>query len=126
VLEAQHIMDANLARKPEAERVLAAALVSAGKELGLTQADLGSVIGRDRTALSRGNIDPASKSGELALLLIRAYRALFALVGGDPAVMRHWMHTENLHTGGVPAEQIRSVQGLTRVVEYLDAMRGKS
>jgi len=119
-------MDANLARKPEAERVLAAALVSAGKELGLTQTELGSVIGRDRTALSRGNIDPASKSGELALLLIRAYRALFALVGGDAAVMRHWMHTENLHTGGVPAEQIRSVQGLTRVVEYLDAMRGKS
>jgi hypothetical protein len=119
-------MDANLVRKPDAERVLVAALSSAGKELGLTQAEIGSVIGRDRTALSRGNIDPASKSGELALLLIRAYRALFALVGGDPAVMRHWMHTENLHTGGVPAEQIRSVQGLTRVVEYLDAIRGKS
>ena len=119
-------MDTNLATKPDAERVLAAALVSAGKELGLTQAEIGAVIGRERTALSRGNVDPASKSGELALLLIRAYRALFALVGGDTAFMRHWMHTENLHTGGVPAEQIRSVQGLTRVVEYLDAMRGKS
>jgi hypothetical protein len=46
-------------------------------------------------------------------------------MGGDRAVMRHWMHTANLHTGGVPAEQIRSVQGLTRVVEYLDAIRGK-
>jgi hypothetical protein len=118
-------MDTNLAHKPDAGRVLAAALVNAGKELGLTQAALGAVIGRDRTALSRGQLDPDSKPGELALLLIRAYRALFALVGGDSAVMRHWMHTENLHTGGVPAEQIRSVQGLTRVVEYLDAIRGK-
>jgi hypothetical protein len=35
------------------------------------------------------------------------------------------MHTENRHTGGVPAEQVMTVQGLTRVVEYLDAMRAK-
>jgi hypothetical protein len=118
-------MESNLATEPDARRVLASALVNAGKELGLTQADLGAVIGRDRTALSRGQLDPASKSGELALLLIRAYRALFALVGGDRDAMRHWMHTENLHTGGVPSEQVRSVQGLSRVVEYLDAIRGR-
>jgi hypothetical protein len=118
-------MDSNLATRPDPRRVLAAALVNAGRELGLTQAQLGAVIGRDRTVLSRGLLEADSKSGELALLLIRAYRALFALVGGDTALMRHWMHTENLHTGGVPAEQIRSIQGLTRVVDYLDAMRGK-
>ena len=35
--------------------------------------------------------------------------------------MRHWFQTENLHTGGVPSEQVRSVQGLMQVVEYLDA-----
>jgi hypothetical protein len=40
--------------------------------------------------------------------------------------MRHWMRTDNLHTGGVPAEQIRSVEGLSRVVAYLDAIRGKA
>lgn len=119
-------MDSNLATRPDPRRVLTAALISAGKELGLTQAELGVVIGRDRTVLSRGQLEPDSKSGELALLLIRAYRALFALVGGDSPLMQHWMHTDNLHTGGVPAEQIRSIQGLTRVVDYLDAMRGKS
>ena len=118
-------MDSNLATRPEPAQVLASALVNAGKELGLTQAELGAVIGRDRTALSRGQLEPQSKPGELALLLIRAYRALFALVGGDPAAMRHWMRTENRHTGGVPAEQVRTVQGLIRVVEYLDAIRGK-
>ena len=61
----------------------------------------------------------------LALLLIRAYRALFVLVGGDPAQMRHWWHTSNRHLDGAPVELIRNVQGLLRVVEYLDAMRGK-
>jgi hypothetical protein len=106
-------------------QVLGQALVRAGKELGLTQAELGVVVGRDRTAISRQSLDPASKSGELALLLIRAYRALYVLVGGESKQMKHWMHTANHHVGGVPAELIRSVQGLSRVVEYLDAIRGR-
>jgi hypothetical protein len=117
----------SLAVAHEANRasVLAEALINAGKHLGLSQAELGAVIGKDRTAISRGRIDPASKAGELALLLIRCYRALYVLVGGSPEHMQHWMQTENLHTGGIPAEQIKSVQGLTTVLEYLDAMRGK-
>jgi len=106
-------------------QVLGKALVKAGKELGLTQADLGVVVGRDRTAISRQSLEPTSKSGELALLFIRAYRALYVLVGGDPKQMKHWMHTANRHVGGVPADLIRSVQGLNRVVEYLDAIRGR-
>jgi hypothetical protein len=118
-------MGTNLAKQPDPGQVLASALVNAGRELGLTQADLGAVIGRERTALSRGQLDPSSKPGELALLLLRAYRALFALVGGDPVTMRHWMHTDNRHTGGIPAQQIRTVPGLVKVVEYLDAIRGK-
>ena len=109
----------------EAGPVLTRALVKAGKELGLTQADLGAIVGRDRTALSRGAIEPNTKSGELALLLIRAYRALYVLVGGEPQQMKHWMHTHNLHIGGVPADLVRTVPGLMRVVEYLDAIRGR-
>lgn len=105
--------------------VLAEALANAGKYLGLTQADLGEVIGKDRSAISRGLINPDSKAGELALLFIRCYRSLYVLVGGNPEQMQHWMHTENLHTGGVPAEQVKSIQGLTTVLEYLDAIRGK-
>ena len=111
--------------EPTAGPVLSRALVQAGKELGLTQADLGAIVGRDRTALSRGAIEPGTKSGELALLLIRVYRALYVLVGGEPRQLKHWMHTHNLHVGGVPAELVRTVPGLRRVVEYLDAIRGR-
>jgi len=105
--------------------VLTRALTKAGKELGLTQADLGTIVGRDRTALSRGSIEPQSKSGELALLVVRAYRALYVLVGGEARQMKHWMHTANHHVGGVPVELMRTVPGLMRVVEYLDAIRGR-
>ncbi|MDZ7585711.1 MAG: MbcA/ParS/Xre antitoxin family protein [Thiobacillus sp.] len=117
----------SLAVAPDVDQagVLAEALINAGKQLGLNRAELGEIIGKDRTAIGRGRIDPVSKAGELALLFIRCYRALYVLVGGNPQQMRHWMQTENLHTGGIPAEQVKTVQGLTTVLEYLDAMRGK-
>jgi hypothetical protein len=118
-------MAPNTVAQPDPRRVLATALANAGKEVGLTQSALAQVIGRDRTVLSRSGLDPDSKAGELALLFIRAYRALFALTGGDRDAMRHWFQTANLHTGGVPAQQVRQVQGLVQVVEYLDAIRGK-
>jgi hypothetical protein len=113
-------------RAPKAENrnVLGKALLNAGKALGLSQTEIGKIIGKDRTSISRG-IDPEGKSGELALLLIRCYRSLYVLVGGNTGDMKHWMQTKNRHTGGVPAEQIQTVQGLNRVVEYLDALRGK-
>jgi hypothetical protein len=123
--EKEFCMSLALAHDTDRASVLAEAFVNAGKQLGLSQAALGEIIGKDRTAISRGRIDPASKAGELALLFIRCYRALYVLVGGDARHMRHWMQTENLHTGGVPAEQVKRVQGLTTVLEYLDAMRGK-
>ncbi|MDZ7784241.1 MAG: MbcA/ParS/Xre antitoxin family protein [Halioglobus sp.] len=112
------------ATAPSLDQTLTRAALRAGKALGLTQSEIGAVVGRDRTSLRRG-IDPDSKSGELAALLIRLYRSLYALVGGDAEAMRHWMDTENHHTGGVPREQIRSVTGLTGVLEYVDAIRGK-
>jgi hypothetical protein len=114
-----------VARDTDQAGVLAEALINAGKHLGMSQAELGEIIGKDRTAISRGRIDPGSKAGELALLFIRCYRALYVLVGGSPQHMRHWMQTENLHTGGIPAVQIKTVHGLITVLEYLDAMRGK-
>lgn len=104
--------------------VLSEALLNAGKALGLTQAQVGNVIGKDRTTLNRG-LSPTSKAGELALLFIRCYRSLYVLVGGKPDDMKHWMHTENRHTGGIPAEQVQTVTGLNHVLEYLDAMRGR-
>lgn len=122
-------MSPQLRTQADPAQTLAKALNNAGQELGLTQSALAGIIGRERSALYRalrgGGLDPQSKPGELALLLIRAYRGLSALVGGDPVAMRHWMHTPNHHTGGIPAEQMKQVQGLVRVVEYLDALRGK-
>ncbi|MGB5709137.1 MAG: MbcA/ParS/Xre antitoxin family protein [Arenicellales bacterium] len=109
---------------PDKAEVLSKAVGRAAKAFGLTQSELGKILGRDRSSIARG-IDPDSKPGELALLLVRCYRALAVLMGQDAKSIKHWFSTPNHHTGGVPREQIQSVQGLVRVTEYLDAMRAK-
>jgi len=106
------------------DAVLSEALLNAAKALGMTQAQVGAVIGKDRSSLNRG-LSPSSKAGELALLFIRCYRGLYVLIGGKPDDMKHWMHTKNRHTGGIPAQQVQTVQGRNHVLEYLDVMRGK-
>lgn len=114
---------------PDPGQVLAKATLRAAQQLGLSQAELGAVLGLHRTGVSRlkhhGSLAPDSKQGELALLLIRLARALFALAGGDELWIRHFMHSANRLTGGVPAEQIQSIQGLFSVLRLLDGIRGK-
>lgn len=113
----------------QADQVLAKAFLNAGQQLGLQSAELASVLGVDRTAISRlkksQSLEPESKRGELALLLIRIARALFALTGGDKDWIQHFMRSPNKITGGIPAEQITSVQGLVGVLQFVDAIRGK-
>ena len=114
--------------RPEAAVVLTKALLRAADRLALRQRDLAAILGSSEASVSRLNqerrLDPASKEGELALLFLRAYRSLDALVGGDAAAAREWLHADNTHVGGIPAERIRTVEGLVDVVRYLDAMRG--
>lgn len=109
--------------------VLCKAVFRAQEFLGLTNDDLGRVLGLDRTTVnrkkSRGEFDPEGKSGELALMLIRIYRSLYALMGENPGAIQHWMKTENRHLNGTPKDLVKRVEGLTRVTQYLDAMRGR-
>ncbi len=112
--------------KADEQQVLGEAVLNAGTQLGLSATKVGQIIGRNRTSIVRNGINPQAKEGELAMLLIRIYRSLYALMGGNETNMRHFMQTRNLATRGIPAEQISKVTGLVRLVEYLDAMRGRA
>lgn len=122
-------MGALLKADVDADRVLAKALLNTREQLGLSQQELAEIVGVHRTAISRwaeNGLRAGSKSAELALLLIRIYRSLFALFGGDLADMRHFLRTFNHHLQDEPLRLMHQVQGLVRVVEYLDAIRGKA
>jgi hypothetical protein len=115
--------------RPEPGAVLARAVLAAAARLGMRNRRLAEVIGTSEASISRlssgRRIDPGSKEGELALLFLRLYRSLDALVGGNDDQARAWLHAENRHVGGIPAERIRSVAGLVDVIQYLDGMRGR-
>ena len=85
--------------------------------LGVSEASVSRLVGGSRT------IDPASKEGELALLLVRVYRSLDALVGTDAAQRKAWLHSPNRALNGRPVELLQRADGLVSVVSYLDAMR---
>lgn len=113
----------------DAATVLTRAFLRTGERLGLQQNQLAPVLGTSPASMSRLSrsrfIQPESKEGELAVLFVRLYRGLDTLLGGDDEANQRWFHARNSHLGGVPAELVRSVEGLVRVVGYLDAMRGK-
>lgn len=109
------------------DTVLTKALLNVGKALGISPSVIGQIVGKNRSSLYRTNgIKSNSKSGELALIFIRCYRALYVLTGGNEDVMKHWFNTKNNHTGGIPLEQVTKLEGLMTVMRYLDAMRGKN
>ncbi|MGK2934841.1 MAG: MbcA/ParS/Xre antitoxin family protein [Gemmatimonadaceae bacterium] len=109
--------------------VLTKAVLAAAVRLDLRARHLATIIGTSEASVSRlrsgRTLDPAQKEGELALLFLRLYRSLDALVGGDEEKAKAWLHADNNHLGGVPADRIRTVEGLVDVIQYLDAMRGR-
>jgi hypothetical protein len=109
--------------------VLTRAALRAAERLGLAQKDLATLLGVSASTVSRFGqrpLDPRSKEGELAILFVRLYRSLDALVGGQDGAARSWMHADNHHLGAPPARLVQTVTGLVHVLEYLDAMRGKN
>jgi len=117
-------------RTEKAAAVLSRAVVRAARALDLSQKDVARVLGVSESTATRifqgRPIEPETKEGEIAVVFLRLYRSLDALLGGHEANVRKWMHSPNSHLGGTPAEMIRSLTGLVHVTEYLDAMRGKT
>lgn len=113
---------------PEPAAVLTRAVERAAGALGLANRELAGVLGVSPSSLSRlargRQIRTETKEGELAVLFLRVFRSLDALLGGDAESCRRWLRSYNHHLAGVPAELLRTVSGLVGVAEYLDAMRG--
>lgn len=125
---AARYLRSSAAPEADARRVLTKALLRAAGLLDIAPAALARILGISEASVSRlangtRSIAPGSKEGELALLLVRVYRSLDALVGGDDAQRRAWMQGANRALNGTPAELIRTAEGLVAVVSYLDGMR---
>ncbi|MEE9426534.1 MAG: MbcA/ParS/Xre antitoxin family protein [Paracoccaceae bacterium] len=111
---------------PSEGAILSKAGFRAAKALGLSQKTLGDVIGVSSATVSRmkdGGFALNGKPFELASYLIRIYRSLDAIVGGDRAAMKSWMAANNRDLRGVPKGLVVNSAGLINVMNYLDAQR---
>lgn len=111
--------------------VLTKALLRMAERFNLSRQELSAILGLSEASLSRlfskgTYIDPFSKEGQLAILLIRLYRSLDILFGGNAQQCQLWLRSENQHLHGKPILLIQSIEALVSVVQYLDAMRGKN
>ncbi len=112
------------------DRILSRALVRTSALLELSQAELARILGVSDSSVSRlvseaRQVDAQSKEGELALLLVRVYRSLDALVGGDAPARRAWLRSHNTALNGTPAALMQSAAGLVNTVAYLDSARAR-
>jgi Protein of unknown function (DUF2384) len=108
--------------------LLTKAVLRAADRLAIKNAVLARILGLSGPTISRMRngkyrLDREQKPFELAVLLIRLYRSLDGIVGGDDSVAADWLTNKNTVLDGVPLELIQSVSGLANVIHYLDARR---
>jgi len=112
------------------ERVVTKAVLRVGERLGLAAKVLARVIGLSEASISRIKrggltLERGTKAFELAVLLIRLFRSLDAITGGEDNLAREWLLGENTVLGGRPVDHIQTVSGLFQVIAYLDARRAR-
>jgi Protein of unknown function (DUF2384) len=113
---------------PDESSLLTKATLRAADRLKIKNAVLAKILGVSEPTISRmrnGRYQLArgQKPFELAVLLIRLYRSLDGIVGGDDGVAADWLTNNNTALDGVPLQLMQSVSGLMNVIHYLDARR---
>ncbi len=112
------------------DEVISKAVSRAAALLGVNNALLAHILGVSEATASRlraGHymLQSGTKPYELSVLLIRLFRSLDAIMGGENASLQSWMRAENHALGGVPADLVQSVTGLVAAVDYVDAARAR-
>ena len=77
-----------------------------------------SRLGKQEFVLERG-----TKPFGLAVLFVRLFRSLDAIVGGDEGIAQAWLKNANMAFDGAPIEKIQTISGLVDVIAYLDSRR---
>jgi hypothetical protein len=108
--------------------VVTKAVLRAAERLGVTNRLLAGTLGLSEATVSRMGsgaylLTPGDKPFELAVLFLRLFRSLDAIVGGDQAAARAWLQSQNTVLGATPISLIPTLAGLVNVVGYLDARR---
>jgi plasmid maintenance system antidote protein VapI len=116
--------------RPDPAATLSKAVRNVASLLELRQNSLARILGISTATASRlcagsYHLSPErGKEWELALLLVRLFRSLDAMLGHG-ADARTWLNSDNLALASKPLALMESAEGLVRVLHYVDAHRGR-
>jgi hypothetical protein len=113
---------------PKESGVVTRATLKAADRLKITNSALARIVGLSEPTVSRMRkgeyfLERGNKPFELAILFVRFYRSLDAIVGGDDKVAGEWIRNKNTALRSVPLQLIQTVAGLVNAIEYLDSRR---
>ena len=113
---------------PQEAAVMTKATLRAADRLGIRSSVLAKIVGVSEATVSRMRkgeyiFERGQKSFELAILFVRLYRSLDAIVGGDDTIAAAWLKNENTALQRAPLELVQKITGLIDVIAYLDARR---
>lgn len=116
------------ATAPSEAAVLTKAVLRAAEQLEITNRVLATIIGVSEATVSRMRsgdyeLQRGQKAFELAVLFVRLFRSLDAIVGGDKTLARTWLGNTNRALDERPLQLIQTIPGLMNVIQYLDARR---
>ena len=116
------------ASAPQTAGVVTKATLRAADRLGIKSTVLAKIVGLSEATISRMRkgdyvLERGQKAFELAILFVRFYRSLDAIVGGDDTVAADWIRNGNTALNATPLDLIQTVAGLANVIDYLDARR---
>ncbi|RUW19451.1 DUF2384 domain-containing protein [Mesorhizobium sp. M4B.F.Ca.ET.215.01.1.1] len=121
-------MQPHIASGTAENAVVTKSTLRAAELLDVTARVLASVIGVSEATVSRMRkqdflLERGTKPFELAVLFVRLFRSLDAIVGGDEGIARAWLKNANTAFDGAPIEKIQTISGLVDVIAYLDSRR---
>lgn len=112
------------------DQVLSSAVLKAAELLDISQTTLAKILGVSASTASRltsgaYRLSPVrEKEWDFAVLFVRVFRSLDALVGhGENA--KKWLRGYNQALNAKPIDLLTRTEGIVRVLNYLDAYRGR-
>lgn len=117
-------------QKADPVRVLTQAVTNAAELMGLNKATLAKILGISAASAGRlysgqYRLNPNSKEWDMALLLVRLFRSLDAIMAGDENALRSWLISPNLGLHAKPIELMNDAAGLVHTVDYVDSYRAR-
>jgi hypothetical protein len=121
-------IEARTASASKEASVITRATLRAADRLNIKNNALAKIVGVSEPTVSRMRkgeyfLERGNKPFELAILFVRFYRSLDAIVGGDDKVAGEWIKNRNEALRSTPLALIQTVAGLVNVIEYLDSRR---